>query len=118
MTTLELSSKTVIELRKIARANGVKLSAGISKEGIVARLSEALGDHEIAEESPAAPVEAAAPVEEAAPQAEEVKPEPEPAPKADPAPAPAQQPQFRAAWQNPVQTPAQPRYNAKPAYRQ
>jgi transcription termination factor Rho len=33
---------TVADLRKLARDNGVKLSAGIDKEGIVKRLSEAL----------------------------------------------------------------------------
>ena len=111
MTTLELSSKTVIELRKIARENGVKLSAGISKEGIVARLSAALADKE---EPEAAPVQA--PVAEAKPAAEPVAEE---KPVSKPEPAPAQQPQFRAAWQNPAAAPAQtstPRYNAKPAY--
>lgn len=43
---------TVIELRKIARENGVTLSAGISKQGIVDRLCEKL--------VPAAPAEKAA----------------------------------------------------------
>ena len=33
---------TVIELRKVARENGVTLSAGISKQGIVERLCDAL----------------------------------------------------------------------------
>ena len=111
MTTLELSSKTVIELRKIARANGVKLSAGISKEGIVARLTEALDGKEIIEEAPpAAP--AAAPAEEPAPAAPA---EPAPAVETKPAPTPAQ-PQYKAAWQNPASQPTTPRYNAKPAY--
>lgn len=41
---------TVLELRGIARENGVKLSAGISKQGIVDRLCEAL-----LPETPAAP---------------------------------------------------------------
>lgn len=43
MLTSELHAMTVIDLRKLARANGVKLSAGIDKEGIVQRLSDALG---------------------------------------------------------------------------
>ncbi len=34
----ELQAMTVVQLRKLARENGVKLSAGIDKEGIVARL--------------------------------------------------------------------------------
>lgn len=33
---------TVVELRKVARENGVTLSAGISKQGIVERLCAAL----------------------------------------------------------------------------
>lgn len=49
---------TVIELRQIAKENGVKLSAGISKQGIVDRLCEAL----ISEEAPAQP-----PVQEESP---------------------------------------------------
>ena len=38
MTTQELSAKTVIELRKLAKANGVTLGAGVSKSDIVAKL--------------------------------------------------------------------------------
>ncbi|NCB05132.1 MAG: hypothetical protein EOM69_06370, partial [Clostridia bacterium] len=38
----DLHLLTVIELRKLAKESGVKLSAGISKEGIVQRLSAAL----------------------------------------------------------------------------
>lgn len=42
MLTTELYAMTVIDLRKMARENGVKLSAGIDKEGIVQRLASAL----------------------------------------------------------------------------
>lgn len=44
LLTSELQAMTVIDLRKLARASGVKLSAGIDKEGIVQRLSEALNE--------------------------------------------------------------------------
>lgn len=54
---------TVVQLRKLARENGVKLSAGIDKAGIVGRLAEALADApqpsaaeekpQVAEETPA-----------------------------------------------------------------
>ena len=37
----ELQSMTVVQLRKLAREHGVKLSAGIDKEGIIARLATA-----------------------------------------------------------------------------
>lgn len=94
MTTQELSAKTVIELRKLAKENGVTLGAGVSKSDIVAKLAAALGDAEPAP-APAAPAE---PVEEKRPETK-------------PAEAPAPQPQFKAAWHNPA-----PRYNAKPAY--
>jgi len=49
----ELQAMTVIQLRKVAKENGVKLGAGIDKAGIVERLTEALAD--------AAPQEAAEP---------------------------------------------------------
>ena len=39
-----LQQMTVLQLRKLARENGVKLSAGIDKEGIVNRIAEALDD--------------------------------------------------------------------------
>ena len=39
MTPQELSAKTVIELRKLAKANGVTLGAGVSKSDIVAKLA-------------------------------------------------------------------------------
>ena len=51
---------TVLELRQVARENGVKLSAGISKQGIVDRLCEALVKEEASAEE--APVTAPAPV--------------------------------------------------------
>ena len=54
MQTAELEAMTVVQLRKLAKENGVKLSAGIDKAGIVGRLAEALG-----EEKPAAPIETA-----------------------------------------------------------
>lgn len=49
---------TVVDLRKVARENGVTLSAGISKQGIVDRLCEKLVS-EAPAEKPAAPAEAA-----------------------------------------------------------
>ena len=61
----ELQAMTVIQLRKLARENKVKLSAGIDKEGIVQRLYDALGDQ------PEPPVQAP---EETAPAAEESLP--------------------------------------------
>ena len=88
MTTQELNAKTVIELRKLAKENGVKLGAGVSKSDIVAKLAAALP-----EEQPVSPAPVAAAPEK---------------PEAVSKPA---QPQFKAAWHNPA-----PRYNSKPAY--
>ena len=48
---------TVVDLRQIARENGIKLSAGISKQGIVERLCDVL----VKEEEAPAPAPAAAP---------------------------------------------------------
>ena len=51
---------TVVELRKVARENGVTLSAGISKQGIVERLCAALvkpeEDAAAEAEQPATPI--------------------------------------------------------------
>ncbi|MEG1569952.1 MAG: transcription termination factor Rho [Clostridia bacterium] len=54
MQNEELQSMTVIQLRKLAKENGVKLSAGIDKEGIIARISGAipLGDQETTAPAP------------------------------------------------------------------
>ncbi|MDD3411843.1 MAG: hypothetical protein PHY12_13645, partial [Eubacteriales bacterium] len=49
---------TVVELRKLARQNGVKLSAGIDKAGIVQRLAEALSIPMPGDAAEAAPVPA------------------------------------------------------------
>ena len=53
MQNRELQAMTVVQLRKLAKEKGVKLSAGIDKEGIVARISEALG---AAEDTAAEPI--------------------------------------------------------------
>lgn len=56
MENAQLQAMTVIQLRKLAKEHGVKLSAGIDKAGIVARLAAALGD-----DTAPAPEESAAP---------------------------------------------------------
>lgn len=47
MQNAQLQAMTVVQLRKLAKENGVKLSAGIDKSGIVARLTEALADEPV-----------------------------------------------------------------------
>lgn len=86
MQNAELQSMTVIQLRKLAKENGVKLSAGIDKAGIVARIAEALSAREIAVEAaqpkeesarePESAVEAAAPVKAEEPEAAKAAPQP------------------------------------------
>ena len=127
MTTQELSAKTVIELRKLAKANGVTLGAGVSKSDIVAKLAAALADNGQDMPSSSAPVATSAmkespvkaaetalsfddPQEDEEREADEAEETPMPeAPK--PAAPRSTQPQFRAAWHNPA-----PRYSSKPAY--
>lgn len=46
----DLQSMTVLSLRKLAREKGIKLSAGLDKEGIIGRIAAALAD---AKEEPA-----------------------------------------------------------------
>lgn len=105
MAEYDLNSKTVIELRKIAKELHVPLSAGISKQGIIEKLSQAIASSEAAQ-APEAP--AAAPEQPSAGSAPEQ--EAPAAPAETPAPAPeAAQPQFKQAYQA-------PRFNSKPAY--
>ena len=56
-----LENMTVVELRQIARENGVKLSAGISKQGIVDRLHAELGGEEASQQQTLPVQEPAAP---------------------------------------------------------
>lgn len=49
MQSTELQAMTVVQLRKLAKESGVKLSAGIDKSGIVSRLAEALKDEAASE---------------------------------------------------------------------
>ena len=93
---MDLSTKTVIELRKIAKEYGVTLGAGVSKADIVAKL-EAAG---LAEDT-------------AAPQGEPETEQPivSQVIHASDVPQGQGQPQFRAAWHNPT-----PRYANRPTY--
>ena len=62
----DFEAMTVIELRQIAKENGVKLSAGISKQGIVDRLAEHLipqdAPAQTAEDAPVPVIEPPSPV--------------------------------------------------------
>lgn len=102
MSEQNLAAMTVLELRKLAKELRVPLSAGISKQGIVERLSAAMGS------APAAEAAAPAPAEEAAneaPAAEEKSDEDKPDEPAEPTPATGVRPVAAA-----------PRFNARPAY--
>ena len=120
MSKLDLSSMTVIELRKLAKENNVRLGAGITKTGIIQKLSAILTSEEDAAvpeaSAEAAPenVQVQAEEERSAPQQpaarEETRAE-APDEAAQPASEKPAQPQFKAAWHNPA-----PRYSAKPAY--
>ncbi|MBR5548057.1 MAG: transcription termination factor Rho [Clostridia bacterium] len=108
MQKSELQAMTVIQLRKLAKENGVKLGAGIDKAGIVERLLE----HELEE------IQAA----EAPAQPEVVKPDPKTLHEASLSadvtsalpgsgyrawnnPQQHERPAFRQAWQRPAQQP-------------
>ncbi len=110
MLTSELQEMTVIELRKLARAHKVKLSAGISKDGIVEKLGEALRDVPAQEAFAAVSAEKKTeePTEPSAPKetedafssislaADVTSLGPRSAPVPNPVP---QQPTYRPAWQ-------------------
>ena len=103
MTDMNLNELTVLELRKVAKELKVPLGAGISKQGIIDKLTMA-----IAEQGSA--VQQELPLEQPAPE----KPEEESA--AEEADAPAQ-PQFRQAYVAPQRFSGRPAYNRPAAQR-
>ena len=105
MSDINLSELTVIELRKVAKEMKVPLQAGISKQGIIDKLTAAM-----AEQSPASAEEVAAPAE--APAEVPVESAPVPSDEYDEADEDeaAPQPQFKAAYVAPQ------RFNNRPAY--
>ena len=119
MSSLELSSMTVIELRKLAKEKHVRLGAGLSKDGIIQKLTAALAGEsteeateQVVEETPAAAPETEA--KEPAAQEEEtpaVQTAQQTSQEAPAREARAASAHFKAAWHNPS-----PRYSAKPAY--
>ena len=119
MSSLELSSMTVIELRKLAKEKHVRLGAGLSKDGIIQKLAAALAGEsteeateQVVEETPAAApeTEAKEPAaqEEETPAVQTAQQTSQEAPVREERTASAH---FKAAWHNPS-----PRYSAKPAY--
>ncbi len=103
MSDINLSELTVIELRKVAKEMKVPLQAGISKQGIIDKLTAAM-----AEQSPAPAEEVTAPAE--APAEAPVESAPVPSDEYDEADEAAPQPQFKAAYVAPQ------RFNNRPAY--
>ena len=119
MSSLELSSMTVIELRKLAKEKHVRLGAGLSKDGIIQKLTAALAGEsteeateQVVEETPAAApeTEAKEPAaqEEETPAVQTAQQTSQEAPAREERTASAH---FKAAGHNPS-----PRYSAKPAY--
>ncbi len=111
MTLEELSSMTVLQLRKVARENDIVLGAGVDKMAIMHKIAETLLSpedrarlQEKAEAAPASPVKMHRPAAEA--------PAPAPAPREEaPAPAAAAKPAPRS--EKPLQEEsAEPRYQA------
>ena len=133
---LDLQSMTVLSLRKLAREKGIKLSAGLDKDGIVARISAALAPstQTEAQPEPEAILAASAPEEKPSVQ-ERIKPssivldeqdETSNDEEDDTVPA-AKQPalekaadslQYKPAWTNPQlnRTSTGPVYSTKPAW--
>ena len=112
MSEQNLSAMTVIELRKLAKELRVPLSAGISKQGIIDRLSQAIAAGKAQPEAvqEELPIREAQPAAEEAPEADD-KPadDSDEAPEKPAAPEAAAAPGFRQAY-------VSPRFNTKPAY--
>ena len=110
MSEQNLSAMTVIELRKLAKELHVPLSAGISKQGIVDRLTQAMTSAKPEQPSAdAQPAAASEPVAAETEKPEETEKTPEPV--RTPADAPIPAPGFRQGT-----AAAAPRFNSKPAY--
>ncbi len=125
MTLEELSSMTVLQLRKIARENDIILGAGVDKLAIIHKIGELMlsegdmarlrADADTVKTPPvkmhrAAPAaEAPVPEEKPAPEVPEEKPVPAPKAEKVEKPAPekpkeeegASEPKFQAAWHSP-----------------
>ena len=115
MINIDLSSRTVQELRVIARENHVKLSAGISKDGILQKLNDQLPD-DVKEQLIAAGSARRAADREAEPVQQSMLP---PEPDAEPVSAPeASKPVYRSANVAPVPGAARPTpiYSMTPSY--
>ena len=108
MNDINFSELTVLELRKVAKEMKVPLGAGISKQGIIDKLTAAREAQNAASAQDELPAEAP----EAPVQPEKIKEEPkEAAPTQDAAPA---QPQFRQAYVAPQRFGNRPAYQAQP----
>ncbi len=137
---LDLQSMTVLSLRKLAREKGVKLSAGLDKEGIIARIASALGQaSQVPDQPDAAFTAAPAAQEEAAEEtseetsieenekpagmddgtdAEANEEEESPVITRPAAQKPADSLQYKPAWTNPQYSRSStgPVYSTKPAW--
>ena len=98
MMDMNLNELTVLELRKVAKDMKVPLGAGISKQGIIDKLTMVMAE----QNTEAAPASSPAPEAE---EAEAIAPVAE-----DDTPEAAAQPQFKAAYVAPQ------RFNNKPSY--
>lgn len=108
MNDINFNELTVLELRKVAKEMKVPLGAGISKQGIIDKLTAAREAQNAASAQDELPAEAP----EAPVQPEKIKEEPkEAAPTQDAAPA---QPQFRQAYVAPQRFGNRPAYQAQP----
>ncbi len=117
MTLEELSSMTVLQLRKVARENDIVLGAGVDKLGIMNKIAETLLSPEeqalLKEKSESAKAAPAAKAHKpAAPAAEHPAPAAErPAPAAE-RPAPAAERPAPAVEKAPQEESAEPKYQA------
>ncbi len=132
---LDLQSMTVLSLRKLAREKGIKLSAGLDKDGIVARIAAALGQTSQTQNQPeSVPVQSTPNTQEnTAIEAKEKsianddvvgeedkaeETEEPPLIKQSAAEKPADSLQYKPAWSNPQynRTTTGPVYSTKPAW--
>lgn len=131
---LDLQSMTVLSLRKLAREKGIKLSAGLDKEGIIARISAGIEQNTASAEIIKPEITVSAPQEVSEDIKEDIEPETafdaavtkDEEDESEKMPAPQVQVtekrmdslQYKPAWTNPQpnRSTTGPVYSTKPAW--
>ena len=102
MNMNELQTMTVLQLRKLAKEHGIRLSAGIDKAGIVERIAQSMQSSPIEEKEPDETAQASVSQQESPEMSEDSE-------------NASSAPKYQAAWHSQTAQPAS-RFNPRPSY--